>query len=79
METPVLVPNIIAPLAYAGPAAGLEFIPYFLGLLAWAAVAIGATLGWPLAALRRRLREGRRRAAEPAAPPSEGAAPAPPR
>jgi len=32
-------------LAYAGPAAGLEFIPYFLGLLA-------------LAALRRRLREG---------------------
>jgi hypothetical protein len=45
-------------LAYAGPAAGLEFIPYFLGLLAWAGVALGAALGWPLAALRRRLREG---------------------
>jgi len=52
-------------LAYAGPAAGLEFIPYFLGLLAWAGVALGAALSWPLAALRRRFRQGRGQQATP--------------
>ena len=44
------------PLAYAGPGAGLELIPYFLGFLAWAGVALGAVLLWPVTALIRRLR-----------------------
>jgi len=45
-------------LAY-GPAPGLELIPYFLGLLAWAGLAIGAVLLSPISALLRRLRRGR--------------------
>ncbi len=43
-------------LAYAGPGAGLELIPYFLGLLAWAGAALIAILLWPIAAWRRRVR-----------------------
>ena len=45
-------------LAY-GPAPGLELIPYFLGLLAWAGLAIGAVLLSPITALLRRLRKTR--------------------
>ncbi len=48
-------------LAYVGPGPGVEFIPYFLGLLAWAGLALGALLLWPLAALGRRLLIARRR------------------
>jgi hypothetical protein len=46
-------------LAYVGPGAGLELVPYFLGLLAWAGLAIGAVVLWPLSALRRRLRRNK--------------------
>jgi hypothetical protein len=42
-----------------GPAPGLELIPYFLGLLAWAGLALTAVVLWPLAALRRRFRRAR--------------------
>ena len=45
-------------LAY-GPAPGLELIPYFLGLLAWAGLAIGAVLLSPISALLRRLRRSK--------------------
>jgi len=44
-------------LAYLGPGPGVEFIPYFLGLLAWAGMALGAILAWPIAALIGRFRK----------------------
>ena len=53
-------------LAY-GPAPGVELIPYFLGLLAWAGVALSAVLLAPIAALIRRIR-GPRAAVPPEAP-----------
>jgi hypothetical protein len=43
-------------LLYTGPGAGLELISYFLGLVIWAGMAVGAVLLWPLYALLRRLR-----------------------
>ena len=46
----------VIPLAYAGPSAGLELLPYFLALLAWAGAALGAVILWPLSALLRRFR-----------------------
>ncbi len=52
-----LLPNPV--LAYVGPGSGLELIPYFLGLLAWAGVALGAVLMWPISMLFRRLRRAR--------------------
>jgi hypothetical protein len=45
--------------AYIGPGAGLELIPYSMGVLAWAGVAFGAVVLWPISALRRRLRKTR--------------------
>jgi hypothetical protein len=57
-----------AMLAY-GPAPGVELIPYFLGLLAWAGLALSAVFLSPLTALLRRLRKGR--GAPPAEPKSE--------
>jgi hypothetical protein len=42
--------------AYAGPGAGLELVPYALGLLGWIGVALGAVLLAPVSALARRLR-----------------------
>jgi hypothetical protein len=39
-----------------GPAPGLELIPYFLGLLAWAGLAVVAVLLAPFSALVRRIR-----------------------
>lgn len=43
-----------------GPAPGLEFITYFLGLVAWVGMALAAVLLAPLSALLRRLRRGRK-------------------
>jgi hypothetical protein len=57
------LPDVV--LAY-GPAPGLELIPYFLGLLAWAGLAFVAIILAPLSALLRRIRKGRR--ASPAEP-----------
>jgi hypothetical protein len=34
--------------AYGGPGAGLEFIPYFVGLLIWAGLALSAVVMWPV-------------------------------
>src|SRR5438128_9804406 len=42
MPDPNCVPFLEVPLAYAGPGAGLELVPYFLALLAWAGLALGA-------------------------------------
>ena len=50
---------LVAPspvLAYVGPGAGLELVGYFMGLLAWVAVAFGSILLWPLTNLIRRWR-----------------------
>jgi hypothetical protein len=43
-------------LAY-GPAPGIELIPYFLGLLAWAGLAFSAIFLSPILALLRRFRK----------------------
>jgi len=59
MPDPNCVPFLEVPLAYAGPGAGLELIPYFLALLAWAGLALGAVCLWPITAFLRRLRKGR--------------------
>jgi hypothetical protein len=66
-------------LAY-GPAPGVELIPYFLGLVAWAGVAFATVLLWPLTALLRRFRAARhgtetgppRQTLTPSAPESSG-------
>ena len=41
--------------AYVGPSP--DFIPYFLGMLAWAGTALVAILAWPLSILIGRFRE----------------------
>ena len=53
---------------YVGPGPGMEFLPYALALLGWAAAALIAVLQWPFAALFRRL-TGRH---EPAPAPTAG-------
>jgi hypothetical protein len=47
--------TVLSLFAY-GPAPGVELIPYFLGLLAWVGLALGAIVLAPLTALLRRLR-----------------------
>jgi len=42
--------------AYIGPGTGLEFIPQFLALLAFAGAAAGAILLWPFYTLMRLIR-----------------------
>jgi hypothetical protein len=56
---PEILPALVIPWAYAGPGAGMELIPYFLGLLAWMGTALGAVLLWPLYAVLRRFRRGK--------------------
>jgi hypothetical protein len=50
-----------------GPAPGVELIPQFLALLAWAGMAVLAVLLAPLTALLRRIRK--RKSVPPAGPP----------
>jgi hypothetical protein len=52
-----------------GPVPGVELIPYFLGLLAWMGLALGAVLLSPITALLRLFR--RKRGAPPPVPASE--------
>jgi hypothetical protein len=42
--------------AYIGPGPGLEFVPFFMSLLTWIAVALGGVLLWPITALLSRFR-----------------------
>jgi len=44
-------------LAYGSLGPGPEFIPYFLGILAWGIMAFSAVLLWPITALKRRFRK----------------------
>jgi hypothetical protein len=46
-------------LAYIGPGTGLELIPQFLALLAFAGTAFLAVLLWPITTLWRMIRRGR--------------------
>jgi hypothetical protein len=62
LSFPLPEPGVV--LAY-GPAPGLEFISYFLALLAWAGLAFVAIILAPLSALLRRIRKARR------SPPAE--------
>ena len=55
-----------------GAMPGVELIPYFLALLTWVALALGALFLSPFTAIIRRFRRGR---GAPTAPPNEGAAP----
>jgi hypothetical protein len=62
-----------------GPAPGVELIPYFLGLLAWAGLALSAIFLSPITALLRRLRRGRAPSeAQPKPEPTGASAPEPP-
>ncbi len=65
----LLPPGLVDSLFAYGPAPGMEFIPYFLGLLAWVGLAVGSFHQWPITAFLRRLRRGKN--APPAAPVSE--------
>ena len=53
----ILVPPMFACLLAYGPAPGIELIPYFLGLVAWAGLAFSAIFLAPIMALFRRLRK----------------------
>jgi hypothetical protein len=64
-------PDAIHILLAYGPMPGMELIPYFLGLLAWAGLALGAIFVSPISALIRRLR--RTKGAPHAEPTSEPA------
>jgi hypothetical protein len=52
-----LAPN--PALAYVGPGAGLELVPYFLALVGWVAAAFGSILLWPFFSLLRRWRRAK--------------------
>ena len=39
--------------AYGGPGAGLEFVPYFVSLVIWVALAASAVVMWPVYRLLR--------------------------
>ena len=66
-------------MAYVGPGAGLELIPYFFGLLMWVVIAFVTLLLWPVFALVRLIRGSRGKAdgAPAEAIPEQTAAPVP--
>ena len=45
--------------SYVGPAP--DFIPYFLGLVAWAGMALAGILAWPVSAVIGRFRRAQER------------------
>ena len=52
-----LVLFVAAPVfAYAGPGAGVEFIGYFMSLLAWLGLCFSAIFLWPVYAVVRKIR-----------------------
>ena len=71
-ESILLLPPITGDLWAYGPAPGVELIPYFLGLAAWAGLALLAILLAPFSALLRRLRRAKN--TPPAEPKTEAAA-----
>ncbi|MBM4069587.1 MAG: hypothetical protein FJ271_11650 [Planctomycetes bacterium] len=65
----------VLPLAYVGPGMGIEFIPYLLGLLAWAGLAVGAIFLRPFFALIRLFKVRKKEAAGSAEDASAEVAP----
>jgi hypothetical protein len=63
-------------LAYGGPGAGVEFIPYFLSLLAWLGVCFSAVFLWPIYALLRKLRGRKNQTTHELPRPQDAAQPA---
>jgi hypothetical protein len=47
-------------MAYVGPGADLAFVSYAMTLLAWALAAFSAVLMWPVYALLRKIRGGKK-------------------
>jgi hypothetical protein len=58
-------------MAYVGPGADLAFVSYAMTLLAWALAAFSAGLLWPIYALLRKIRGGKKES--PTASPLEAA------
>jgi hypothetical protein len=50
----------VAKLAYVGPGADLAFVGYAMTLLAWALAAFSAVFLWPVYALLRKIRGGKK-------------------
>ena len=69
-----LLLSAVGPAIGYGPAPGMELIPYFLAMLAWAGLAVLGILFSPVRAIVRRIR-GRR--PEPAPEPPTPAEPPP--
>ncbi len=63
-------------LAYGGPGAGVEFIGYFLALLAWLGMCFSAIFLWPLRALLRKIRGRKNPTTSESPPPQDTAQPA---
>jgi hypothetical protein len=56
----VLLLGANSALAYVGPGADLAFVSYAMALLAWALAAFTAVLLWPVYALLRKIRGGKK-------------------
>jgi hypothetical protein len=56
----VLLLGASSALAYAGPGADIAFLSYAMALAAWALAAFSAVLLWPIYALLRKIRGGKR-------------------
>jgi hypothetical protein len=63
--------------AYGGPGPGVEFIGYFMALLAWLGMCFAAVVLWPIYAAVRKIR-GRKKPAQEAPQPLDTAPPAEP-
>jgi hypothetical protein len=63
------LPQVDGPVAYIGPGAGLDLIPYALTLAMYGLTALSAVLLWPVYVLLRRIRGGKNKSAP--TPPTE--------
>lgn len=63
-------------LAYGGPGAGLDFLGYFMSLIAYLGVAFSAIFLWPLYALQRKIRGRKNKTTQEPPPPQDAAQPA---
>ncbi|QJW94932.1 hypothetical protein [Frigoriglobus tundricola] len=62
--------------AYGGPGAGVEFIGYFMALLAWLGMCVSAVFLWPIYALIRKIRGRKNPSAQELPRPRDAAQPA---
>lgn len=64
--------------AYGGPGAGVEFIGYFMALLAWLGMCLSAVFLWPIYALMRKIRGRKNPTTQELPQPQDAAQPAGP-